>query len=167
MRVRVRTTLENCPRYVRPRSFETVAREPSPPRELDELDEDTHGRLASTDVLFIGSRHPRRGLDVSHKAGKRGFLRVDGPRHLTLPDYSGNGMFQTLGNLSVDDRVGLLVPDFEDGTLVQLSGHGRIDWDARAAREFPDAQRLLRVEVTAVCVHEARLGFRAVCVPRE
>ena len=167
LRVRVRSALENCPQYLRRRSFEPVSREPGPTRALEALDEDARSRLAGTDVLFLGSGHPERGLDVSHKAGKRGFLRVDDARHLTLPDYAGNGMFQTLGNIRVDERVGLLVPDFEDGTLVQLTGRARVDWDESARADFRGAQRLTRIEVDAVRVHPGRLGFRVATNPEK
>lgn len=160
LRIQVRSALVNCPQYVRRRQLERVEAQPGPVRAGAALDEGARSMLAAANVLFIGSTHPERGLDVSHKAGAPGFLRVDDERRLTLPDYVGNGMFQTLGNVSVDERVGLLVPDFADGTWVQLTGRARIDWDEAARESFRGAQRLTRIAIDRVVVRPGRGRWR-------
>jgi len=74
------------------------------------------------DTLFVASRHPTRGVDMSHRGGAPGFVRVLDPRRLRIPDYRGNGMFNTLGNFVVDDRAGLVFLDFDRGILLQMTG---------------------------------------------
>jgi predicted pyridoxine 5'-phosphate oxidase superfamily flavin-nucleotide-binding protein len=109
------------------------------------------------DTFFIASGHPDRGADASHRGGRLGFVEVsdDGGR-LVFPDYSGNRMFQTLGNLVVDPRAGLLFLDWSTGTALALTGHARIVWDEDedededAVRSRPGAERLIEFEITAV-----------------
>ena len=90
------------------------------------------------DTFFIASAHPERGADAPHRGGRPGFAEVaDGGRRMTFPDYSGNRMFQTLGNLAVNPRTGLLFLDWETGTTLQLTGRSRIIWDPKALRSGP------------------------------
>lgn len=53
-------------------------------------------------TLFIASSHPERGADVSHRGGHPGFIRVEDAQTIIIPDYSGNNMFNTLGNILVN-----------------------------------------------------------------
>lgn len=68
------------------------------------------------DMFFVASRHPERGADASHRGGRPGVVGVaaDGTS-MTFPDYAGNNLFQTLGNLTVDPAIGLLVVDWSTG----------------------------------------------------
>jgi hypothetical protein len=106
------------------------------------------GASDSADTFFIGSLHAEAGVDCSHRGGNPGFVRVLDERRLAFPDYSGNNMFQTLGNLSVDPRAGLLFLNFETGDTLQLTGTTDIIWDQARLRDWPGAQRLIEFEVS-------------------
>ncbi len=80
-------------------------------------------------TFFVASVNAERGLDASHRGGRPGFVRRLGPTTLRVPDYAGNSMFNTLGNLSLDPRAGLLFPDFEQGRLLQLTGAAELHFD--------------------------------------
>jgi uncharacterized protein len=86
--------------------------------------------VARADTFFIASAHPERGADASHRGGRPGFVQVapDG-RSLRFPDYTGNRMFKTLGNLTVEPRAGLLFVDWESGATLQLTGRADVVWD--------------------------------------
>jgi uncharacterized protein len=86
------------------------------------LDDERRSFIARTDTAFVASRHPERGIDVSHRGGQAGFVRIVNERELRIPDYPGNSMFQTLGNVEVDARAGLALIDFERGRMLSLSG---------------------------------------------
>ncbi len=90
------------------------------------LSADDKAQLGSTDTTFLASHSDRFGADATHRGGPAGFVSVVDDSTITMPDYMGNGMFQTLGNLQLDDRVGLSSVDFETGRLLQLTGRGSI-----------------------------------------
>ena len=100
--------------------------------------------------MFIASAHPDGGADVSHRGGNPGFVRVVDARTLILPDYAGNTMFQTLGNLQANPHTGLLLIDFVGGTTLQVAGTARIIWDAERTAGFVGAERLVEVTVADV-----------------
>ena len=83
--------------------------------------------LARTETFFLGTTHPERGVDTSHRGGPPGFVRVE-DGGLWWPDYPGNNMFSSFGNLAVDDTAAVLVPDFAAGTSLQLSGRATVEW---------------------------------------
>jgi len=100
------------------------------------------------------------GVDVSHRGGKPGFVRVDDDGTLTMPDLAGNFFFNTLGNIAVNPRAGLLFIDFDNGDLLYLAVNAEIVWHGPEVRAFEGAQRLLRMHVTAMRRVEASLPLR-------
>ncbi len=85
--------------------------------------------IGRADTFFLGTTNPERGSDTSHRGGAPGFVRVDGDR-LWWPDYPGNNLFNSFGNLAVDPEASLLFFDFDTGRTLQLSGTAEVDWDA-------------------------------------
>lgn len=132
----------NCPKYIQQRKI--LARQPVAPRRttLGELTEEALSMVARADTLFLASRYLGNhrsnegvtlgrggeegvGFDVSHRGGLPGFVRYDGET-LWIPDYSGNNFFNTLGNLALDPKLGLLVMDFDNRSYLQLSGDAEV-----------------------------------------
>jgi predicted pyridoxine 5'-phosphate oxidase superfamily flavin-nucleotide-binding protein len=87
------------------------------------------------------------GADVSHRGGRPGFVRTDDAVTLTVPDYIGNSLFNTIGNLQVNPRAGLLFPNFVTGDILMLATRATVIWDDPEVREFAGAQRLLRFQI--------------------
>ncbi|MEU9476586.1 pyridoxamine 5'-phosphate oxidase family protein [Streptomyces sp. NPDC048191] len=125
----------NCPRYIQRRqSYETLTdRAREAPRTLGELDPRAMEFIRSADTFFLATVHPA-GADVSHRGGNPGFVRITSPRELTWPDYPGNAMFLTLGNLRTDPRAGLLFLDWTAGTTLQLTGEAHAAFTAEGTR---------------------------------
>lgn len=125
----------NCPKYISRRHIDEVADVASPAvvRRADVLDERLQQIVARADTFFIGSADPEGNADASHRGGNPGFLQVLSPNRLRWPDYRGNSMFMTLGNISANPRCGLLIPDWETGTTLQLTGTAEIVWDGGVA----------------------------------
>jgi hypothetical protein len=86
------------------------------------------------------------GADASHRGGDPGFVDVDRDR-IVSPDYPGNGVFCTLGNVEAHGRVGLLFVDFSDGRTLQVTGRADIVRDEARVAQYEGAERL--VEITA------------------
>lgn len=158
----------NCPQHIRPRRWRWDALPPSPPAvtRTRTLTPAMIERITSADTLFIASGHRREGeaaaygMDASHRGGPRGFAKVEGERRIVIPDYAGNNQFNTLGNLVMDDRAGLLFVDFAGGGLLQLTGRVSIDWSSPAVALHPGAQRLLVLEVDEAIERPAALPLR-------
>ena len=84
--------------------------------------------------MFVGSQHPERGADASHRGGEPGFVQVLDEQTLRIPDYAGNGMYQTLGNLHSTGRAGLLFLDFEGRRMLHVTGTTRLHFDTNETR---------------------------------
>ena len=155
--VAVRQSFGNCPQYIQTRAVTFEARQgPAagpPARRLDRLDAGAKALIERADTLFIatsyadGSDDPAKGADVSHRGGKPGFVRVEDDRTLVFPDYSGNLHFNTIGNIQLNPRAGLLFIDFDRGDVVYLTARAEVVWEGEAVRAFAGAERLLRFDV--------------------
>ncbi len=143
----------NCPKFIQRRLPTGALPHAGEPRHKfgDALDADQVRIVSRADTFFIASAHPERGADASHRGGRPGFVEVSGDgREVVFPDYPGNRMFQTLGNLTADPRAGLLFLDWESGTALQLTGRAEVVWDEREVGAWPGAERLVRISVEAV-----------------
>ncbi|MEO7007108.1 MAG: pyridoxamine 5'-phosphate oxidase family protein [Terrimesophilobacter sp.] len=116
--------------------------------------------IRAADTFFIGTSHPDGPADASHRGGNPGFIVVDSSRTLRWPDYNGNAMFMTLGNIAVNPRVGLLFPDWATGGLLQVSGRAVVDWDPALAESMSGAERVVELTVDAVRQTEHALDMR-------
>jgi len=98
-------------------------------------------------------------VDVSHRGGRPGFVKVEGNR-LIIPDYAGNLHFNTLGNLLVNPRAGLLFIDFSNGNVLQLCGRAEVLLDSPAIQDFEGAERLWTLEVEQAVWRPAAVSLR-------
>jgi predicted pyridoxine 5'-phosphate oxidase superfamily flavin-nucleotide-binding protein len=118
----------NCPSYIRQRHLEPgPARTTVSPPTVAERGTLDRALIERADTFFLGTAHPTRGADTSHRGGPPGFVRADGP-DLWWPDYPGNNMFNSLGNLTADAVAALLFVDFTTGTTLHLSGTAAVEW---------------------------------------
>lgn len=143
----------NCPKYIQVRHLETQEKAPvamPEVRRTEMLTDEQQHWITQADTFFIASFHPESGADASHRGGFPGFVRVVNARQLVFPDYPGNNMFNTLGNLAVNPRSGLLFIDFERGNTLQLTGHAKIIWDAAQTAEFIGGERLVAFQINQV-----------------
>ncbi|GAB2482368.1 pyridoxamine 5'-phosphate oxidase family protein [Comamonas humi] len=148
----------NCPKYIQAREPLVQPHPPEVPQPLGPaLNAAALALLAGSDTLFIASASAPRpgqarsdGVDVSHRGGEPGLVRVEHGAQgvvLAMPDYPGNQFFNTLGNLALHPRAGLLCVDYAGGGLLHLAAEAEILWDAAACAPWPGAQRALRFRV--------------------
>ncbi|GGW37305.1 hypothetical protein GCM10010503_11580 [Streptomyces lucensis JCM 4490] len=125
----------NCPKYIQRReSFERAGgRGPGASRRCGRLEPADAETVRTADTFFVATVHGT-GADASHRGGNPGFVRVVSPHELDWPDYPGNAMFRTLGNLREDPRAGLLFLDWDTGTTLQLTGEARTEFRAGGER---------------------------------
>jgi predicted pyridoxine 5'-phosphate oxidase superfamily flavin-nucleotide-binding protein len=162
--VAVEQSCGHCPKFIHarepaPLTTATPARRPVRSWEGSRLSLRARLMIASADTFFIASTSPRAGMgdstfsdgvDVSHRGGRPGFIRVGDDRGrttLTSPDFIGNFMFNTLGNLALEPRAGILVVDYATGDLLSLTGEASVIWEGPELAAFKGAERLLQFHV--------------------
>lgn len=125
------------------------------------------------DMFFIGTVDERGHANCSYKAGDPGFVRVLDEHTLAFPNYDGNGMYLTMGNILTTRQVGLLFIDFENQKRMRLNGEATLHRDDPLIAEYPEAQFIVRVrarEVFANCpryIHKMKLVQRSRFVPKQ
>lgn len=128
LRVEVEQAYGNCPQYIQRRLLS--------PDELGTRSDVRHGStlapddielIRAADTFFLGTANPERGADASHRGGPPGFVRVD-RGGLWWPDYPGNNLFNSFGNLAMSPEADLLFFDFTTRRTLQLSGSVEVEW---------------------------------------
>jgi predicted pyridoxine 5'-phosphate oxidase superfamily flavin-nucleotide-binding protein len=128
---------------------------------LDHIPSEYHERIEAGLFFFLATSNARGQCDCSFKGGGPGLVRMLDPRTLAFPDFDGNDLFMSLGNILENPRVGLLFIDFADGARLRVNGCAAIHDDGPARALFPAAPRVVVVaieEVTPNCpAHVPRL----------
>ena len=154
--IKIDQTFGNCPQYIQSRDYELLPEieaigEPLATTKIDSLDARAQEIIAVADHFYIATQYSERagdsshGADVSHRGGKPGFVRIEDERTLVFPDFTGNNHFNTIGNIFLNPRAGLLFVDFEGGDLLYLTCKAEIIWDGEEKRAFAGAERFVRL----------------------
>ncbi len=153
----------NCPKYIQARRFEVITpagQNTSDVSRTDRLTAKQQQWITQADTFFIASAHLEGSADASHRGGNPGFVSVVDPNTLIWPDYVGNKMFNTLGNIAANPKVGLLFLDFDTGSTLQLAGEAHINWDASEIAKYNGAERLVTFRIEQAVEIENRLPLR-------
>jgi hypothetical protein len=112
---------------------------------------ENHGKfIAQSPFFFLATADAAGRPDCSYKGGQPGFVQVLAPDLLVFPDYDGNGMFRSLGNIRSNPWVGLLFIRFAPPARLRVNGRAEVVTDDPLLTELPGAQRLVRVRVGRV-----------------
>ena len=163
--VEVEHSYGNCPQYIQLRDFEIIAdHRPGGVHWSDALDDRARRMIAAADTFFVASytddTASGRQVDVSHRGGKAGFVRVGDDGAITVPDFAGNLHFNTLGNFLLNPRAGLIFADFETGDVLQMTGGVEVILDSPEISAFQGAERLWTFTAERVVLREAALALR-------
>ena len=138
----------------------------------DTIGESDRAFIEACDMVFVATADAEGRPDCSYKGGDPGFVRVLDERTIAVPNYDGNGMYRSWGNVLVNPHVGLLFISFERGRRMRLNGEASIDPDDPLIASYPEAQFVVRVrarEVFPNCpryIHRYELVERSRFVPR-
>ena len=116
----------------------------------DTISENDRGFIQQRDMFFLATADAEGRPTCSYKGGEPGFVRVLDPSTLAFPNYDGNGMYLSAGNVLVNPNVGMLFIDFERGHRMRLEGTARIDPADPLIGDYPEAQFVVRVRARAV-----------------
>lgn len=160
----------NCPQYIQTRSVEFIREPGTGTPQVDRLrtlNDKARSLITNADTFFVSSYvrpaddPASEGVDVSHRGGRPGFVKVEGDT-LTVPDYAGNNHYNTLGNFLINPRAGLTFVDFSTGDLLMLSGTAEILWeDDPEVKAFAGAERGWRVTLDHGIHLQDALPFRS------
>ena len=152
--IQVAQSFGNCPKYIQIRETQLPPdawrAQPTPGAAVPALSRDTRALIAQADHFYIATHYDRRGdqahhgADVSHRGGKPGFVRIDDDGSLVFPDFPGNRLFNTLGNIAANGKAALLFIDFKSASLLSMTGTAQIDWRNASAHGFAQAERLVQ-----------------------
>lgn len=170
--VKVVQSFGNCPQYIQTHDLDFVRAADAPvsrkPTDrFADLDAEAQAFIATANSLYVassantGETAMSQGVDVSHRGGQPGFLKVEG-NTITVPDFAGNNFFNTLGNFLVNPKAGLLFADYKTGDVLMLTGTAEVlSEDAPAIAHFKGAERGWRFTLDhGLRIYDA-LSFRA------
>jgi predicted pyridoxine 5'-phosphate oxidase superfamily flavin-nucleotide-binding protein len=157
--VAVKESFGNCAKYIHIRAIERRPGAADPVEAIAGLDAPARAAVEAADTFFVATSGGERGVDISHRAGRPGFVRVEGDT-LTIPDYPGNRYFNTFGNLLLDPRAALLFPAFDSGDLLLVQGQAAIVWNPPEDHRPPGAERLWRLKATRAWRRRGALPYR-------
>ncbi|NUP07272.1 MAG: pyridoxamine 5'-phosphate oxidase family protein [Polyangiaceae bacterium] len=159
VRITVRESYANCPKYIQKRIVEDVdgdvhVERSGPHANGIELTDEQRARIRRADTFFIVTVNPSGYADASHRGGSPGFVRIEDDGTIVVEDYAGNGMFNTLGNLASNPRAALVFWDFEKSRerLLHLAG--------RATLHFDDSGRRFRFQTEHWTDRTVAIPFR-------
>lgn len=136
------------------------------------IDDRSAAFIARQDMFFLATADAEGRPTCSYKGGDPGFVQVVNERTVAFPNYDGNGLYLSAGNLLVNPNVGMLFLDLEKGNRLRLDGAARIEDDDPLLTGYPEAQFVVRVTVRALypnCpryIHRYERVERSAYVPR-
>jgi len=155
----------NCPQYIQLRELDDVEEPHVPPPDPivgNGLTDRAREMIRRADTFFVATYVNRNGhrrqVDVSHRGGKSGFVRLGNDDILTIPDFAGNRFFNTLGNIIANPSCGMVFVDFDNGDLLHLSGTATVILESPEIAAFQGAERFL-------CFEPQRVVFRPRAFP--
>ena len=139
----------------------------------DHVSDDDRAFISACDMLFLATADSEGRPQCSYKGGDPGFVRVLDEHTIAFPNYDGNGMYLSAGNIAMNAHVGILLIDFEGKKRLRFNGVATQMEDDPLLGEYPGAQFIWRVrarEVFPNCpryIHQYKLVERSHFVPRE
>ena len=165
MTIAVDQSYGNCPKYIRTRTLVQHHSKAAPSvTRKTHLESQFLALVQSADILMLATRapelsdDPRAGVDINHRGGSPGFVRVLDAKTLLLPDYKGNNFYNSYGNILLDDRVGLQFFDFETGALLNIKGTAGVIETGDVT--LPFMGRALRICISEIVYAEHALSLR-------
>ena len=138
----------------------------------DTINKNDRAFIEHMDMFFIATVDEQGHANCSYKGGEPGFVRVVDDHTIAFPNYDGNGMYLSMGNVLKTKQVGILFIDFENQHRMRLNGEATISYDDPLMTEYPEAQFIVRVrarEIFPNCpryIHKMKLVQRSKFVPK-
>ncbi|KAJ5090007.1 Riboflavin synthase-like beta-barrel [Penicillium argentinense] len=162
--VKIEESLGNCPKYLNKRHIVPAESKPKLVSDSPQLTPAAIKLISRANTIFVSSRHDAINMDTNIRGGPPGFVRVESNTTkgavLLYPEYSGNRLYQTLGNLQTTPLAGYVIPDFDSGDVLYVTGHTEILAGKDAAAVLPRSNLAVRLTLTVAIFVENGLAFR-------
>ncbi|KAH7346628.1 oxidoreductase-like protein [Rhexocercosporidium sp. MPI-PUGE-AT-0058] len=162
--VKIEQSLGNCPKYLNKKQIVPHIPQPKLVSSDLKLPQGAIDLLAKADLFFISSSNHESDMDCNNRGGPPGFVRIlsntESDVTLVYPEYSGNRLYQTLGNLRTTPRAGLILPDFETGNALYVTGTTEILVGKDAAEVISHTNLAVKIKVEATRFVSDGLAFR-------
>ena len=112
----------------------------------DVFTDDDRGVIESAPMFFLATADEQGQPDCSYKGGLPGFVRMVDEHTLAFPNYNGNGMYRSMGNIVKNPQVGMLFIDFEQGDRMRVNGKATLHYNDPLLKDFEGAQFIVRVK---------------------
>jgi ferredoxin-NADP reductase/predicted pyridoxine 5'-phosphate oxidase superfamily flavin-nucleotide-binding protein len=159
--MKIDQSLGNCPKYLNQYELQPAIVESSLTSETSVLTDNARALISKSDMFFLTSSTPQ-DMDVNHRGGPSGFVRILSSTAIVYPEYSGNRFYSTLGNLLLYPKIGLAFPDYSTGNVLYITGTAVILVGADAARIIPSSNLAVRIDITQARFVKGGLPFRGV-----
>ncbi|MCJ1351039.1 MAG: hypothetical protein MMC33_001021 [Icmadophila ericetorum] len=160
----IQESLGNCPKYLNKKEITASLPEPVLISDSLPLPNEAIKLLDKADMFFVSSSDHEFSMDTNHRGGPPGFVRVleNGASGVTLvyPEYSGNRLYQTLGNLQTTPKAGFVIPDFDTGDVLYITGDTSIHIGSKAASLLPHSNVVIEIKATGARFVQRGLPFR-------
>ncbi|KAI4911441.1 uncharacterized protein J4E92_010254 [Alternaria infectoria] len=156
---KIEQSLGNCPKYLNQYEIRPMPTNPELVSQDSSLSAEGTTLISRSDMFFL-STSTEDDMDVNHRGGPPGFVRIISPTTLAYPEYSGNRLYQSLGNLMLDPKIGLVFPDYETGDVVYITGTTSILAGADASALLPGSNLAVTITISECRYVKTGLPFR-------
>lgn len=170
MAIKIDKSLGNCPKYLNSKEIIPAIPKPKLISDSPYLPAQAVALLEKADMFFISSFQSKGDMDTNHRGGPPGFVRVisndESGAVLVYPEYSGNRLYETLGNLQSTPLAGITVPDFDTGDVLYLTGKTEVLIGVAASSILPRSNLAVKITITSSRFVETGLSFRGIAGER-
>lgn len=170
--LKIEQSLGNCPKYLNKKHITSNSPQPELLSSSNLLSAEAIDLVHRADMLFVASANAHEDMDMNHRGGPKGFIRVSNPKGeskegstIVWPEYSGNNLYQTLGNLQSTPRAGLCIPDFNSSDVLYLTGNTEILIGKAASAVIAKSNLAVRFTVTSARHVKNGLPFKGTNLP--
>ena len=164
--LKIEQSLGNCPKYLNKKEIVAALAKPELISDSPQLPQRALDLLSKADLFFMSSSQRDQDMDTNHRGGPSGFVRVISNDRsgavICYPEYSGNRLYQTLGNLAINPLAGICIPDLETGDMLYLTGKTNILIGKDAASVLPRSNLAVKITITSARFVANALPFRGV-----
>ncbi|KAH8722923.1 hypothetical protein GQ44DRAFT_711077 [Phaeosphaeriaceae sp. PMI808] len=154
-------SLGNCPKYLNQYQLEAQRVESKLISDGAVLTERGRELIDKSDMFFL-STSAGEDMDVNHRGGPPGFVRILSSNEIVYPEYSGNRLYQSLGNLQLNPKIGITFPDYDTGDVLYITGTTDILVGVDAANLLQGSNLVVKITIGEARLVQRGLSFRGV-----